>query len=127
MAHERVQSKTTNPHPQPYRNAAHVGIWLGGLALCFFIGLVLPFDIFDIIISMRTQFPAILAGVSSIGGNVFGQKCQLETIRSSPPTDGQSTVAIQSYSYCWGRLNVTVCCHPVPKIFLRLFGLLIPV
>ncbi len=46
-----------------------------------------------------------LAGLSVLG-RVFGQDCEVHTLRNSVPTNRK--VALQSYSYCGGTLDVTV-------------------
>ena len=48
-----------------------------------------------------------VAFISTLGASV-AKPCHLTTVQSSIPSDG-SEIALQSYSYCGGKLNITVC------------------
>lgn len=56
--------------------------------------------------AMRSFTLTEFLGLSS-AGEVLGQTCQLNTIETTVPSSS-SNVALQSYSYCGGTLNVTV-------------------
>ena len=55
---------------------------------------------------MRSIIASAVAGLAYIG-STFGQACQNNTLQTTVPTNG-TEVALQSYSYCGGTLNVTV-------------------
>ena len=60
---------------------------------------------------MRTSLASLLvAGLSMMVGGAVGQICDVDTVRSTIPTG--KNLALQSYSYCGGNLNVTVRCTP---------------
>lgn len=59
--------------------------------------------------TMRGLSSFILAALSSVGvRGAVASSCVLNHVSTSPPTDAAG-VALASYSYCGGTLNVTVC------------------
>ena len=50
---------------------------------------------------------SLLTGLLSFSGKALAQKCQTQSLTSSPPSN--ASVALQSYSYCGGTLKVGVC------------------
>lgn len=57
-------------------------------------------------VDMRGLASGFATGLSLLG-LVSGQACQTTTLRNTIPSNG-TEVALRSYSYCGGTLNVTV-------------------
>lgn len=106
MAYEKDRKWTTSRHDRN-KTGRRVGYFILGI----FIGLLLAHqwnkyhnaDMFG----RRSVSLSLLTGLLSLSGSVSAQKCQTDTLISSPPSN--ASVALQSYSYCGGTLKVGVC------------------
>jgi hypothetical protein len=64
------------------------------------------FELINRVFDMRYfSLSSLVAGLSVLG-STFGQRCRTRTIQDGIPTDNE--VALHTYSYCGGNLNVTV-------------------
>ena len=54
---------------------------------------------------MARSLFGLAAGLALVGG-VFGSQCKTTTLRNSIPANG-TNVAVKSFSYCGGTLNIT--------------------
>lgn len=103
MAHERLHFE---PSARLHGNKTNVG----PVVLISFVGLLLLYclnEYYGIEMFGRQDLSlGLLTGLLSLSRSAFGRKCQTETLTSSPPSN--SSVALQSYSYCGGTLKVGV-------------------
>lgn len=105
MAYEKRLSDAA-AEPRRNKSVLHVGT----IILSSFIGLLLLLDYFHTIEMLGKQGLSVvlLSGFLNLSKNVHAQDCVPEIIRSSPPTNDQLEVALSTYSYCGGTLDVKV-------------------
>jgi len=107
---EKRNTVTVNmPGRTKYRRTVGLKHLFTILLCCTFVAYpVLPRSSLWHFLKMRTLRTALLATWAVISSSVLAAKCDLHVVSSKPPSGGSSQVALQSYSYCGGNLNITV-------------------
>lgn len=62
---------------------------------------------FNLIVLTMGRISATFTACLALAGRAISQTCSTTTLLTDVPTNG-TNVALQSYSYCGGSLNVTV-------------------
>ena len=110
MACDEKRNTQTNDLPGRTKYRRTVGLkHLFTILLCIFVACsILPRSNLWHSSKMRPVHTVLLATWAGISSSVLAAKCDLHVISSKPPSGPSSQVALQSYSYCGGTLNITV-------------------